>query len=427
MDFQIRRPGVAGAFSIASALLIVMTTERIVADRDVVVQAGPMSIPLDCDAAALPRPESDQCRMRRRLEGQRLFEQETFGGNGRTCLTCHSVETGTISPSDVQQRLVRNPLDVLFLHDGLDDGIAGTSRIEQHATVRITLPLPAHLRLANDPGATEITFNRAVLTTLNAPALDRALMWDLRAANLEVQALGAIHGHAQNAIEPTPLQLELIAEFQRTSPRFFSNGHLRKFAETGVPPPLPEGTTESERRGRLFFIDAPLEPPAKVGLCALCHSGPMLNVTNIFSTRVFGSPPGAGMNDVGVSEANFIGNPTYTFLVFDELGPPVPVTTPDIGVLMTDPATSPVLAEVLPSTEVLRRFGLRLASFANFFKTPSLWNVKNTAPYFHDNSAKDLDEMLRQYDFVFKNGTLRGRVELTPQDKEDIKAFLKLL
>src|SRR4029453_3051738 len=125
-DFQIRRPGVAGAFSIASALLIVMTTERIVADRDVVVQAGPMSIPLDCDAAALPRPESDQCRMRRRLEGQRLFEQETFGGNGRTCLTCPSVETGTISPSDVQQRLVRNPLDVLFLHDGLDDGIAGT-------------------------------------------------------------------------------------------------------------------------------------------------------------------------------------------------------------------------------------------------------------------------------------------------------------
>jgi hypothetical protein len=148
-------------------------------------------------------------------------------------LTCHSVETGTISPSDVQQRLVRNPLDVLFLHDGLDDGIAGTSRIDQHATVRITLPLPAHLRLANDPGATEITFNRAVLTTLNAPALDRAMMWDLRAANLEVQALGAIHGHAQNAIEPTPLQLELIAEFQRTSPGFSRTatcGNLPKLA-----------------------------------------------------------------------------------------------------------------------------------------------------------------------------------------------------
>src|SRR5436190_20494394 len=30
------------------------------------------------------------------LEGQRLFERETFGGNGRTCETCHSRETGTV-------------------------------------------------------------------------------------------------------------------------------------------------------------------------------------------------------------------------------------------------------------------------------------------------------------------------------------------
>ena len=36
--------------------------------------------------------------------GQRLFEKETFGGNGRTCLTCHSRETGTISAADAQRR-----------------------------------------------------------------------------------------------------------------------------------------------------------------------------------------------------------------------------------------------------------------------------------------------------------------------------------
>jgi len=29
------------------------------------------------------------------LEGKRLFELETFGGNGRTCQTCHSQATGT--------------------------------------------------------------------------------------------------------------------------------------------------------------------------------------------------------------------------------------------------------------------------------------------------------------------------------------------
>ena len=33
-----------------------------------------------------------------RRDGRRLFERETFGGNGRTCLTCHSRKTGTVSP-----------------------------------------------------------------------------------------------------------------------------------------------------------------------------------------------------------------------------------------------------------------------------------------------------------------------------------------
>lgn len=35
------------------------------------------------------------------LEGKRLFEDATFGGNGRTCDTCHSGKTSTLSPEDV--------------------------------------------------------------------------------------------------------------------------------------------------------------------------------------------------------------------------------------------------------------------------------------------------------------------------------------
>ena len=53
-----------------------------------------------------PRPanaqdESANLALPQILKGKRLFEQETFGGNGRTCLTCHTRETGTISPRDV--------------------------------------------------------------------------------------------------------------------------------------------------------------------------------------------------------------------------------------------------------------------------------------------------------------------------------------
>lgn len=39
-----------------------------------------------------------------RPSGKQLFERETFGGNGRTCRTCHSRETGTVSPEDAQHR-----------------------------------------------------------------------------------------------------------------------------------------------------------------------------------------------------------------------------------------------------------------------------------------------------------------------------------
>ena len=47
---------------------------------------------------ALPAPVGGQGLIGDLLEGRRLFERETFGGNGRTCETCHSQDTGTVSP-----------------------------------------------------------------------------------------------------------------------------------------------------------------------------------------------------------------------------------------------------------------------------------------------------------------------------------------
>ena len=382
---------------------------------------------LQCNPARLSAAQAEQCRALRLAEGRRLFEEETFGGNGRTCATCHSAVTGTFTPADARAR-VGNPNDPLFRHDGLDDGVRGTTRIEEHATIRISLPLPAHLTLQGDPGATQIVVNRGTPTTLNTPALDPALMWDLRDATLEAQASGAIRNHAQNAVPPTSLQLELIAEFQKSSPRFFSDERLRRYASTGIAPALPEGSTDAEKRGRQFFADAPLQAGSKAGVCALCHSGPMLNEANAFSTAVFGNPPGARAFSVGVSEANFIGNPIYSLLVHDGLGGPVEVKTPDIGVLMMSAAAATAAVRTLVSSPTLPP-GQRLAAFANMFKTPTLWGVKLTAPFFHDNSAKDFDGLLRQYDFFFLYLRRRGlpAIALTPQDKEDIKAFLNLL
>ena len=38
----------------------------------------------------------------------------------------------------------------------------------------------------------------------------------------------------------------------------------------------------------------------------------------------------------------------------------------------------------------------------NIFKTPSLWGIRHTVPYFHDNSAKSLEEVAEQYSFFFE-------------------------
>jgi cytochrome c peroxidase len=53
----------------------------------------------------------------------------------------------------------------------------------------------------------------------------------------------------------------------------------------------------------------------------------------------------------------------------------------------------------------------------------SLRNLKNTAPYFHDNSAKDFAAIMKQYDALLN---ILG-VPHTPQDLTDMAAFMKLL
>ena len=66
-------------------------------------------ITFDCDPEHLHGAARLLCLVKRFEEGRRLFDEETFQGNGRTCVTCHSVDTGTFSPKDAQKRLARNP------------------------------------------------------------------------------------------------------------------------------------------------------------------------------------------------------------------------------------------------------------------------------------------------------------------------------
>jgi cytochrome c peroxidase len=336
-------------------------------------------------------------------DGQRLFEEATFGGNGRTCLTCHSSATGTVSPEDAQRRFLANPQDPLFLHDGSDDGQGnGVARILADATILMTIPLPPNVRLANSNDGF-VTVRRGIPTTLNTPALDPVLMLDGRQPSLELQAQGAILDHAQAPAFPTLDDLELIKQFQLTE-AFFSSPAFRSRALGGPNPELPRGRTASEQRGRRFFEDVGPDPADgfRPGLCSHCHSGTLLNQTNEFAPLFAGAPIPTGTRFINilVSFFNEADNPVNDF-IFDGT---TFVSSPDPG----------------------RALITGLAADVDAFKIPQLRGIRDTAPYFHDNSAKTLEDVAAHYTrfFSFVTG---GFISLTEQDEADMVAFMKLL
>ena len=349
------------------------------------------------------------------LEGKRLFETETFGGNGRTCQTCHSQATGTVSPQDAQERFAKNPDDPLFVHDGSDDGLGhGTSRMRTDATVLMTIHMAPNVQLKDDPTARTVVLRRGIPTTINTPALDSVLMVDGRQPSLELQATGAILDHAQGAV-PSLADLQAIAAFQKTN-GFFSSPAVRRFAlEKGDAPALPKGETESEKRGRRFFEDVPPDPTDgfRPGLCAHCHSGPLLNQTNQFAQLFIGLPIPAGQRfiSVGVSEINEGLNPRRTFIFNKGKLDEFVLESPDPGrALITG-----VTAAQDPTLE-----------HVNAFKISPLRGIRRTAPYFHDNSAKTLEAVAAHYALFFQIVT-GGVINLSPQDQADIVAYMKLL
>jgi cytochrome c peroxidase len=324
--------------------------------------------------------------------GERLFKHETFGGNGRTCQTCHTSDTGTLSPAQARAAYNANSNGPLFRPID-SDGRQGSSysKLLNDATVTVDITLPANVTLASDPALRTLTLRRGIPTTIDAPSLDSAIMWDGREATLQTQARSALLGHAE--VQPSRLpsedQLNSIAQYEQS---LFSSGAMKDYAKgKGPAPVLPAGTTDSEKRGRAWF--------AETGVCGSCHGGTLLN--RMTAGNPMGVPAGSQFGIAFVSEFNLAGNPMLTFNV----------TNPDNTVSVvnsTDPGL--MLVTGVPQT-------------AGLFKMTSLRNLKNTAPYFHDNSAKTLEDVMVQYKLVLD---FLG-IPNTPQDLADMTAYMYLL
>ncbi|MEO6075252.1 MAG: hypothetical protein ABIP56_00465, partial [Dokdonella sp.] len=283
------------------------------------------------------------------------------------------------------------------------------------------------------PKATKVTLRRGTPSFLNVAALDPILMHDGRAPNLQAQALDALQVHSQISRQPTRQDLDAIAVMEKTR---FTGADIQSFAKGGPEPALPPGATAAERRGRQFFVSQPVDVKTGHGICAACHSGPLLDTTNEHLARFFpqvvplpgtkikfGAEAGFRVFTNTTAEQNTGKLPVRNWLVLGPDGKWQEVKSPDIGL-----ALAPVVVGV---PERFKPYLKSPSLLVNIFKINSLRGISRTAPYFHDNSAKTLQEAVEHYDRFFRGGIgfpgSQAKIELSPQDITDIVAYLQVL
>lgn len=334
------------------------------------------------------------------------FFRPHAGGNGRSCATCHRPEDGfALTPKTVearwqrlQQRRKIDPSadDPLFRPIDADDFDSDFTTLRTKALVRVTLPLPANVKRGDDATATTASVRRAVPTVINA-AFSAPFQHDGSHATLEDQALSAMRAHSQTSVDPSPQRLSRIAAFQR---HLFSSRRIARMSNAldagEVPPPSDGPLDVLQQRGRKTFEQ----------FCATCHGGATQtqNSDGRFLPTFARGPRASG----GEAFVNiFVGTPRPPPPGLPPPAPPVPRFfhgLPSAG--LPEQAfriTLPGGAEVVQVSSDPGR-GLVSGDLREFgrFDIPTLFGISNTAPYFHDNSAADIDAVIAHYQAMFR-------------------------
>jgi cytochrome c peroxidase len=420
---------------------------------------------LNCD-----EPPCDAVARGRAAFNDRNLNQ--IGGNGRACADCHMPsENFQLSPAAARTRFdalkaerEHNPNadDPLFRPVDADDfrvngdNASDFSNLVENGLVRVTMPLPLNVKLI-DPATgqpsneTSVDLWRAVMPVLNVaisgpdgvtpiwppgapripimgqepngPNRQGGYQHDGRFGTLQEQARGALFAHAQVSVEPPARMLDDLAAFQQT---LFSSSGVERLASailsgsTPFPEPDPE-LNELEQQGKLVFNRA----------CAQCHGGTL---------HPSGSTP----------ETAFV-RPIVRYH--------------SIGAACPRPATDGFSPCPQRLARNARTYRITLASGAFQFVTTSdpgrllltgqpadlgvmdvtqLRGISNTAPYFHNNSAATLEEVLDHYDAFFRfvarrnpppnlppnissNGLVVDRGFVTAQERPALLAYLRKL
>lgn len=199
--------------------------------------------------------------------GRELFFDETFGGNGRTCGTCHPAPTMVLTPADI----ARLPAD--------DPFFAGILDIEPEAARRGLIRYPLGGTSLLDP---EIVVFRGI-PSIQSLRRTGPFTADGRARTLQEQAAEAVLLHLlDGAVDrpgermPTSEELDAIAAFQESV----------RPTDTG---PVEPGTGRRIALGRALFMGK--------AACAVCHAPP--DFTDNAFHDIVARPPQDPVNDPG--------------------------------------------------------------------------------------------------------------------------------
>lgn len=394
-----------------------------------------------------------------------------LGGNGRACADCHMpTENFQLSPAAAKARFEalqqkrqhnKNADDPLFRPVDADDfRVNGDSAMDfsnllKNGLIRVTMPLPLNIKLV-DPVTGAVTDDssvdlwRAVMPIPNVaitgpdgvapiwppaprppimgqdpngPNRQGGYQHDGRFGTLQEQARGALIAHAQVSVEPPQRMLDDLAAFQKT---LFSSPGVGLLADailsgsSTFPDPDPE-LNELELQGKVVFNRA----------CAQCHGGtlhpsgstpeativrPLVRYHNIQTacphpaTDGFAPCPERLARNARTYRIT-LANGTFQF-----------ATTSDPGRLLL--TGQPADLGVMDVTQ--------------------LRGISRTAPYFQNNSAATLEEVLDHYDAVFRraarlnpppnlppflssNGLVVDRGFVTADERSALLAYLRKL
>jgi cytochrome c peroxidase len=324
--------------------------------------------------------------------GSQLFFAETFGGNGRTCGTCHRLDQNLTLDASFIATLPGS--DALFAGpEGLEDGeLLANAIIRENLdgfdapTVKFTeRSIPHTLAMSTSIGevATAAGFNNAPTTGIDGPPPDQRTGWSGDGApgrgTMNEFAFGAIVQHfpitharvpGRDFRLPTQEELDALEAFQLFSGR-----------QKNVLTPILTFGDPVAQRGMDNFLNE--------GQCVACHRD------------IIGDPSTNFNFDTGVENLS-IAFKTLTNMPKDGGFGVAPTVAPSGGA----------------------RFG------NGRFNVPPLFEAADTGPFFHNNAKTTIEDAVSFYasaEFLASPGSNFARPNLDAERINNIGAYLRTI